>query len=560
MCARPFQQSSPAEYMVLTREVFKLVEPEGKVSHLVHCPTTSNLAWVEGGKYVFLGKADDNSCQTIATLPQENDVSLLIFHQQQLVVGNEIEGLIFYDLSGVFSAQLKIDAGVVRCISWGHDIVLLDGLGQLQLVGPKLECSSLSMRYNLEDIVDVVVASDRIYVALQDGSVHSFDQESILWSRPMRGTIGERITGMGLTHKEDFFLTREGHALVAGEEEAIEFELWSNNDLIARSDLSMRLLTSCKEPRGALLGFDNGEVHRLQTDGTMELVLETQHPIFSIVHSGDNIAASSWFFIHGTDGNGNAWKVEHQGMALWLNIDEKQQHLFFAGDDQNDFTEPEPIGCIDLRGDPHELDSSELSIWFTSTLQDSVLTAEELYHGDDADVLELLTESERDSMNSQSSHSNDLEMLLDAMGDVGASKRDEHLDDSPEDEQLLETLNNPSESMLMEQEEDDLFEALSSTNDEVLKPQASAGDDQRLSADEDGTCIVLLNGNGTFDPHEQVKSWSWIEESGREIATTPQVRLKLPLGVHSFELRVVDEQGGWTSDRLTITIFQGSTS
>jgi hypothetical protein len=163
-------------------------------------------------------------------------------------------------------------------------------------------------------------------------------------------------------------------------------------------------------------------------------------------------------------------------------------------------------------------------------------------------------------MNSQSSHSNDLEMLLDAMGDVDASKSDEHLDDSPEDEQLLETLNNPSESMLMEQEEDDLFEALSSTNDEVLKPQASAGDDQRLSADEDGTCIVLLNGNGTFDPHEQVKSWSWIEESGREIATTPQVRLKLPLGVHSFELRVVDEQGGWTSDRLTITIFQGSTS
>jgi hypothetical protein len=36
--------------------------------------------------------------------------------------------------------------------------------------------------------------------------------------------------------------------------------------------------------------------------------------------------------------------------------------------------------------------------------------------------------------------------------------------------------------------------------------------------------------------------------------------LKVPLGVHSFELRVVDQQGGWTSDRLTVTVLEGSTS
>ena len=560
MRARPFQQSSPADCMVLTREVFKLVEPEGKVSNLVYSSTTSHLAWVEGSKRVFLGEPQKGSCQIIANILQENDVSLLVFHHQKLIVGDEIEGLMMYDFNGALLDKLQIDAGVVSCISWGEFIVLLDGLGQLQLIGPDLQPSSLSSKYNLEDIIDIVVASDKIYVALQDGSVHSFNQESLLWSRPMRGTIGERITGMGLTHKEDFFLTREGHALVAGDEEAIEFELWSNDNLIARSDLSMRLLTSCPEPRGALLGFDNGEVHRLQADGSMELVFQTQHPIFSIVYSSGNIAASSWFFIHGTDSDGNVWKVEHQGMALWLEIDEKEQHLYFAGDDQNDFTDPEPIGCIVMKGEPHELDSSELSIWFTSTSDDFALTAEELYNGDDTDVLELLTESERDSMNSQGPTSNDLEMLLDAMGDLDALGETEGSEDSLGDEQLLQTLNNPSESMLMEQNEDDLFEALSSSNDEVLKPQASAGDAQRLSADEDGTCIVLLNGNGTFDPPNQVKSWSWIEESGREIATTSQVRLKLPSGVHSFELRVVDAQGGWTSDRLTITIFQGSTS
>ena len=546
--------------MVLTRDVFRLVEPSGKVSNLEHSRETSHLAWVEGRKNVFLAEIEEESCRVICNTPQVNEVSLLMFHRKQLVVGDEIEGLTFYELDGKVAGKLQIDAGVVRCMPWGLNIVVLDGLGQLQLVMSDLEVKSLSSKYELGDIVDIVVASDRIYIALQNGSVLSLNEEAIIWSRPMRGSIGERITGMGLTKKGDFFLTREGHALVSGEEEAIEFELWSEGELITRKDLSTRLLTSCTGVTKTFLGFDNGEVHHLLEDGTMEAVLQTQHPIFRIVNSGNTIAASSWFFIHGIDGSGNIWKVEHQGMAVCLHADEQRERIYFAGDDQNDFTDAEPIGCIDLQGESKEIDPSELSIWFTSTSQQSVLGADELYNGDNADVLELLTETERESMNSQGASSGDLELLLNAMGDVDATKEEGKSSLTVSDDQLLEALNNPPESMLMEEDEENLFEALSSHQDEILQPQASAGDDQRLSADEDGTCIVLLNGNGTFDPHNQVKSWSWIEDSGREIATTPQVRLKLPLGVHSFELRVVDRQGGWTSDSLTVTVLKGSTS
>ena len=171
MRARPFQQSSPADCMVLTREVFKLVEPEGKVSNLVYSSTTSHLAWVEGSKRVFLGEPQKGSCQIIANILQENDVSLLVFHHQKLIVGDEIEGLMMYDFNGALLNKLQIDAGVVSCISWGEFIVLLDGLGQLQLIGPDLQPSSLSSKYNLEDIIDIVVASDKIYVALQDLSL-----------------------------------------------------------------------------------------------------------------------------------------------------------------------------------------------------------------------------------------------------------------------------------------------------------------------------------------------------------------------------------------------------
>ncbi|WP_438994904.1 hypothetical protein [Poseidonia sp.] len=546
--------------MVFTRDAYRLVESEGKVRHLMFDEAKSHLAWVEGKRRVHLAVLDENGqCQVTSTFEHLNDVSSLLFYRNQWVVGDEINGLVFHDLDGSVSQEKTIEAGVVHCIPWGRSLVVLDGLGQLLSVKGE-HSASLSSKFGFEDIIKMEVSADRIYIAQQNGSVHCLNEDAVLWSRPMRGSIGERITGMGLTQQGNFFLTREGHALVAGDEEAIELELWSDGQLIHRQELRMRLLTSCTGDAGSYLGFDNGEVHHLQEDGSMERVLETQHPIFSLVHSEGTVAASSWFFIHGRELDGPVWKVEHQGMAQWLHADRERGRLYFAGDDQNDYTDAEPIGCIDLEGELTEMDPTELSLWFTTAADHVGLNAEELYSGNDDDVLALLTESERDSMNAQTENAEELDLLLNAMGDERTSPVEDPPSGLTDDADLLDALNNPTESMLMQEDEDELFEALSSHHDEILKPQASAGDDQRLTADADGTCVVLLNGNGTFDPHQQVKSWSWIEGSGREIATTSQVRLKLPLGVHSFELRVVDQQGGWTSDRLTVTVLEGSTS
>ena len=547
--------------MVFTHDAYRLVEPEAKVSHLMFNEATSHLAWVEGKRRVHLAMLDENGqCQVTSTFEHSNDVSSLQLYRNQWVIGDEIEGLVFHDLDGSILLEKTIEAGVVQCIPWGQSLVVLDGLGQLLSVKSEHSAASLSAKFGFEDIIKVEVSDDHIYIAQQNGSVHCLDEDAVVWSRPMRGTIGERITGMGLTKEGHFFLTREGHALVAGDEEAIELELWSEGQLVHREELRMRLLTSCIGGTGSYLGFDNGEVYHLQESGSMELVLETQHPIFSLIYSEGTVAASSWFFIHGKEPDGPVWKVEHQGMALWLYPDRERGRLYFAGDDQNDYTEAEPIGCIDLNEKPTEMDPSELSLWFTITPGNVGLNAEELYSGNDDDVLALLTESERDSMNAQVTGTEELDLLLNAMGDERPSSNDASSLALTDDADLLDALNNPTESMLMQEDEDELFEALSSQHDEILKPQASAGDDQRLTADDDGTCVVLLNGNGTFDPHQQVKSWSWIEGSGREIATTSQVRLKLPLGVHSFELRIVDQQGGWTSDRLTVTVLEGSTS
>jgi hypothetical protein len=45
-----------------------------------------------------------------------------------------------------------------------------------------------------------------------------------------------------------------------------------------------------------------------------------------------------------------------------------------------------------------------------------------------------------------------------------------------------------------------------------------------------------------------------------ELSSTSQLKLRLPIGLHRFELRVVDKDGSWTTDTTVITVFDGSTS
>ena len=78
---------------------------------------------------------------------------------------------------------------------------------------------------------------------------------------------------------------------MSGEEEAIEFEVWQDGQLLARNDLRMRMLTSSVASWGAVLGFDDGTVHRLYEDGRMECVLETGYGVFTCLEHRSGVIA-----------------------------------------------------------------------------------------------------------------------------------------------------------------------------------------------------------------------------------------------------------------------------
>ena len=96
--------------------------------------------------------------------------------------------------------------------------------------------------------------------------------------------------------------------------------------------------------------------------------------------------------------------------------------------------------------------------------------------------------------------------------------------------------------------------ALSLDAEEIIAPKPDAGGDQSLKASEDGTAIVTLDGSGTEDPQERINSWSWVDDTGKEISDSPVVRVKLNRGNHRLELRIKDKDGRWSSDSIDVRI------
>ena len=71
---------------------------------------------------------------------------------------------------------------------------------------------------------------------------------------------------------------------------------------------------------------------------------------------------------------------------------------------------------------------------------------------------------------------------------------------------------------------------------------------------DDGTAIIVLDATGTTDPQERITSWSWVDSNGKEIANSPQVKVKLNKGNHRIELRIKDRDDRWASDSIDIRV------
>ena len=532
-------------------------QPESKVTALVLSLNGEIVAWAEGDGQVFIARHEHSKFTVTGSWKASSMVRGMVLRGNSLYVLDDAHGLSCLDINGKVGWQFEIGAGGFDLQKTPTGLAIVDGLGRLFLL--KYDGTEVTLSNTYQDILHMQVVGDYLILAHENGRVQALVNGSLAWSRPARGEKGESITCIGSDSNNNLVIGREGYALVAGDEEVLEIEVWDvvHQKLQHRFDVKSRLLRAIPSENGLLCGFDDGKVVHSSTH-LPQLVhgtrMECKYPIRNLAFCNGSVIATAWFYVFGKESDGSEWKLEHQGMPNHLVLSIDGSICLFAGEDQNDWTEEEPIGHFSLSEPLVETDASELTLWFEKTEEAEPLSAEEIYREDDA-MNEFFTPDELASIQNAATPSDGLDALQAALGDVQGESAQVTADGALDidTEQLLSQLDDAITNMAL-LPEDGLLDELNTAISEVIVPKAVTGDDQHHVGDADGNAIVTLDGTYSHDPQKRIQTWSWIDSTGKEIASSSKVKVRLSRGNYRFELRVCDSDGQWSSDSLQVFI------
>jgi hypothetical protein len=422
---------------------------------------------------------------------------------------------------------LEFDAGGAQLIV-GKQILALDGIGtlrQFSLDGQEYPTSQREVRYASND-------SNGTLLIMEDQTVMRTDENlNSVFRRKQRGDIGEDIVAVGPSVDGSWFVAREGHALVPGDEEALELEIYQHDLMASREEIKGRVKASITQDDVHALGLDNGDLVLIKNKRP-EVVTSFSYPIQSLQVVGNTVLVGTWFYIYGWDLELNevSWQIEHKGMVEAIHVDESGRMVFF-GEDQNDWTGAEPVGVCNLHQGRIDVDPSFLQGWFEEEVIE-VETDPDMVYRDVDNYTNLLSDEEQKSLEK---NQHEFDVGLDSLSEA-----------MQEDLQVASV----EES---EQDIDELLQFLHDDAKEVIAPQAYAGENQVVSTDS-GNAVITLDGTQSADPQDRIEAWAWLDSSGREISTEAKLKVKLSTGVHCFELRVFDVDGSMTTDSIQIKI------
>ena len=547
---------------MLSRDVVVAFKPQAKISALALSPDGRVTVWSEVNGLVSIShKSIDITGQDLLFWKSEGKVTGLIVSNENIFILDEFHGLVCLDLSGELVWKSEIKSGGFSLVKLEDRFAVIDSLGRLHYVlmnGEVIELGDLH-----SSVIKIERFGDKLITAHENGEVRVVLDGQTIWQRPSRGEMGESITAIGSTKEGNLIIGREGYALVPGEEEALELEIWnfSENKLIRRMDINSRLMVITNSSKGLIFGFDDGKVMQLLNDSNsqfqeeMSLLFDCKYTVKSINYHSDQIIFTAWFFIYGFNSSGKVWKVEHQGIPEHIQISQDGEICLFAGEDQNDWTDSEPIGQLSLNSELIEIDESELPSWFNDIQETSHLTSEELYSDDQ--MSQHLTKEEVRQLEEQefSTLTESIDELIGALKIEAAVEGKSELKGTMniDTDELLSQLDDALENMAMIPEQS-IMEELNESFEEIEIPVANAGGDQRITSQDDNSAIVTLDATSSYDPQSRINAWSWIDSTGREISDLAKLNVKLNIGKYQFELRICDLDGNWNSDNITVIV------
>ena len=426
--------------------------------------------------------------------------------------------------------DMSNDGTLIACIDGGRHVHLLTENGVNR------------GRFSSGELIGIAVANDGTGVAVYDdeGNVFVLDSSGTLrWNRAPVQADGEMVSAMCFLHDGSLLLCREVLGITPSEVPQIALERWSSiGELLHSEEVRSRSVCLIADGIGALSGHFDGSVTKLSDNLSQEPLWKSMYTINDLKRHGDDLLVASWFYLHRIDSQGEeVWRCEHTGLVESIIANQDGTRIALSGDNQNDYTRENRILWIDPDATPYalsedsEIDADLLQFGEGSQLNSPIASADDdLYADDGQDMASFFTPEEQEKLNARRTSIDDSDLF--AM-----------LDD--EIEQMAK----------VEEDETDLMAGLS--DDEFIThipPTADAGTDLIVNASQDGTAIVLLDGSATSPGSQRIEQWTWRDGLSKQIGDTPMVKVRLPVGNHTFTLTVTDPARESSTDTITVQV------
>ena len=426
--------------------------------------------------------------------------------------------------------DMSNDGTLIACIDGGRHVHILTENGVKR------------GRFSSGELIGITVANDGTGVAVNDdeGNVFVLDSSGTLrWKRAPVQTDGEMVSAMCFLHDGSLLLCREVLGITPSEVPQIALERWSSiGELLHSEEVRSRSVCLIADGIGALSGHFDGSVTKLSDNLSQEPLWKSMYTINDLKRHGDDLLVASWFYLHRIDSQGEeVWRCEHTGLVESIIANQDGTRIALSGDNQNDYTRENRILWIDPDATPYalsedsEIDADLLQFGEGSQLNSPIASADDdLYADDGQDMASFFTPEEQEKLNARRTSIDDSDLF--AM-----------LDD--EIEQMAK----------VEEDETDLMAGLS--DDEFIThipPTADAGTDLIVNASQDGTAIVLLDGSATSPGSQRIEQWTWRDGLSKQIGDTPMVKVRLPVGNHTFTLTVTDPARESSTDTITVQV------
>ncbi len=268
---------------------------------------------------------------------------------------------------------------------------------------------------------------------------------------------------------------------------------------------------------GAIVGCQNGAILRFRIGKEVEELLIVDNSVSSIIQWEQDLIIGTWFNAKRISSNGDIiWSYEHEGLVT---------EILDIGSDLITVIGRSPTG------------QKPASIVLLEPNSEPTIPEDESY----------VYEYSNDATNEFAGGLSDEEIAIAEAPPIPTNETNELLDALDEELDHIEDEKVISEADLLA----DLSASAKAIN---LPPIADAGEDKTIPSEDDNTATILLDGSRSYDPDGKIQSYAWQDSNGNVIGDSAQVRVRLPLGTHPFELTVIDDKGAATKAIVTIRI------